>query len=176
MTPNKQAQTPLVVAIAIIRDAHGQVLLTKRTKGDYTNLWALPGGKVEIGEDPLATAIRETQEETGLACSYADGPAVISEILDDAETGETKHFIIHLYHLTIDGEKRLVPGHATCFASEADQKSLPLIPSDRLFVSLSDELATRPYCHCRIIKNGNSYEPTEFTKNYKKIEKYHLSY
>ncbi len=30
------------------------------------NTWGLPGGKVEVGEDPLKAAIRENIEEVGL--------------------------------------------------------------------------------------------------------------
>lgn len=31
--------------------------------------WAFPGGRVEAGEHPLATAIREVYEETGIDIS-----------------------------------------------------------------------------------------------------------
>ena len=39
-----------------------QVLLIQRETGE----WALPGGFIDQGEDPLVAAIRETREETGV--------------------------------------------------------------------------------------------------------------
>ena len=41
----------------------GKILLVKRAKED---LWELPGGMLEEGEDPEKTAIRETKEEIGV--------------------------------------------------------------------------------------------------------------
>ena len=50
-------------AFAVIFDDNGRVLLSHRR--DY-DLWNLPGGRVEIGELPTESVIRETKEETGL--------------------------------------------------------------------------------------------------------------
>ncbi|MFN2299076.1 MAG: NUDIX domain-containing protein [Anaerolineales bacterium] len=56
---------PLVLpgASALIRDEHGRILLVRRAD---SGLWALPGGLLELGESLAGTAIRETEEETGL--------------------------------------------------------------------------------------------------------------
>ena len=55
-------------AVVVILNDANQILLLKRP--DYVSWsplkWALPGGKLEPGETPLAAAIRETQEETTL--------------------------------------------------------------------------------------------------------------
>ena len=47
----------------------GKFLLIKRNKeeSNYPNLWAFPGGKVEIGETVIDTIVREVKEETGLS-------------------------------------------------------------------------------------------------------------
>jgi ADP-ribose pyrophosphatase YjhB (NUDIX family) len=50
-------------AFAIIFDEEAQVLLCHRTDKD---LWNLPGGRVELGESPWDTVIREVHEEVGL--------------------------------------------------------------------------------------------------------------
>lgn len=42
------------------------ILLMLRADGKNSDTWGLPGGKAEEGETELQTAIRETQEETGL--------------------------------------------------------------------------------------------------------------
>ena len=48
-----------------------KILLIKKAKGVYTNLYDLPGGTIEFGETPEQALIREIAEETGLnAVSY----------------------------------------------------------------------------------------------------------
>jgi 8-oxo-dGTP diphosphatase len=51
------------VAVAIVRDEEGRVLLGRRADN---GLWSLPGGHVEAGETVAEAAVRETFEETGL--------------------------------------------------------------------------------------------------------------
>lgn len=57
----------LVVAVALV-DADGRVLVSERPAGkQLAGLWEFPGGKVETGERPEATLIRELAEELGIA-------------------------------------------------------------------------------------------------------------
>ncbi len=60
---------PMVTTDCIV--LHGEsenfkVLLIKRKNNPYKNLWALPGGFVDMNEDLEAAALRELQEETGI--------------------------------------------------------------------------------------------------------------
>ena len=56
----------LVVACALL-DQDGHVLIAQRPEGKaLAGLWEFPGGKVETGEAPEATLIRELQEELGI--------------------------------------------------------------------------------------------------------------
>ena len=56
----------LVAACALV-DADGRVLLTERPAGKpMAGLWEFPGGKIEPGERPEQTLIRELNEELGI--------------------------------------------------------------------------------------------------------------
>ena len=57
----------LVVACALI-DADSRVLIAQRPEGKaMAGLWEVPGGKMEPGERPEETLIRELHEELGIA-------------------------------------------------------------------------------------------------------------
>lgn len=56
----------LVVACALL-DQGNRVLLTQRPQGkSLAGLWEFPGGKIEQGETPEASLIRELEEELGI--------------------------------------------------------------------------------------------------------------
>src|SRR5262245_33217090 len=61
----------LVAACALV-DTDGRVLIARRPEGKpMAGLWEFPGGKIEDGERPEETLIRELKEELGITVSDA---------------------------------------------------------------------------------------------------------
>jgi len=61
----------LVAACALV-DADARVLIAQRPGGKpLAGLWEFPGGKVEAGERPEETLIRELKEELGIGVDEA---------------------------------------------------------------------------------------------------------
>ena len=62
----------LTVAACALVDTDGRVLLAQRPAGKpMAGLWEFPGGKVEAGERPEQTFIRELKEELGIRVNEA---------------------------------------------------------------------------------------------------------
>lgn len=58
------------VGVAVV--SRRRVLLVRRGRDPGRGLWAVPGGKVELGEPLVAAARREVKEETGLEVSVGE--------------------------------------------------------------------------------------------------------
>jgi 8-oxo-dGTP pyrophosphatase MutT (NUDIX family) len=76
---------PAAVAIALVpadgpRDDTA-FLLTKRVSSlrAHSGQWALPGGRCDAGETVIDAALRELEEEVGLACAPADVLGLLDE-------------------------------------------------------------------------------------------------
>jgi 8-oxo-dGTP pyrophosphatase MutT (NUDIX family) len=60
-----------------------RLLIAKRVpRGLNAGQWALPGGKLDAGEDAVTAALRELHEEAGLSIE----PAAVAGLLDDLVT------------------------------------------------------------------------------------------
>jgi 8-oxo-dGTP pyrophosphatase MutT (NUDIX family) len=73
------------VAIALVEADGGTALLLTRRAADlrsHGSQWALPGGRCDEGETPMAAALRELHEELGLGL----GPDDVLGLLDDYPT------------------------------------------------------------------------------------------
>jgi 8-oxo-dGTP diphosphatase len=83
----------LVVACALI-DADKRVLLAQRPEDKpMAGLWEFPGGKVEPGESPEQTLIRELHEELGITVSEP----CLAPLTFASHAYQTFHLLMPLY-------------------------------------------------------------------------------
>ena len=61
------SNVPIEVAVGILEDAQGRVLIAQRPIGKaYAGYWEFPGGKIESGETVERALARELHEELGV--------------------------------------------------------------------------------------------------------------
>jgi ADP-ribose pyrophosphatase YjhB (NUDIX family) len=87
-------QYPLTTVGGLIRDEAGHVLLVRTHK--WSDLWGIPGGKVEYGESLEDAFRRETREETGLEARNAR-MVMVQEAIEHPEFHAPRHFVLINY-------------------------------------------------------------------------------
>ncbi|WP_406304978.1 NUDIX domain-containing protein [Streptomyces sp. NBC_00885] len=131
--PKANSIVPSVTAVAL--NEAGELLLIHKTDND---LWALPGGGVDVGESVANAAVRETKEETGfdvevtgLVGLYTNPAHVMA--YDDGEVRQ--QFSICFTAKITGGELR----------TSSESKEVAFVRPDRL-----DELNIHPSMRMRI--------------------------
>jgi 8-oxo-dGTP diphosphatase len=85
------APRPAVGAV-VFKDNH--VLLVKRGNAPARGVWAIPGGRVRLGESLQAAAEREILEETGVVIRAGD-PVFVFDVIERDDTGTVRfHYVI----------------------------------------------------------------------------------
>lgn len=142
--PRANSIVPSVTAVA--RNDAGEVLLIHKTDND---LWALPGGGVDVGESAAAAAVRETEEETGINVEitglvglYTNPGHVMA--YDDGEVRQ--QFSICFTARIIGGEIRTSSeSKEVQFIPPDALEDLPIHPSMRLRIDHGLTERTEPY-------------------------------
>ena len=93
MKDNSYPETPKVAVGAVVFNDE-RVLLVRRGQPPSEDLWAIPGGSVEIGETPQEAAEREILEETGIKIRAGE-PVFTFDVIDRDRTGKIRfHYVI----------------------------------------------------------------------------------
>lgn len=136
----------VVAASAVVTDDQGRILLQRRRDND---LWALPGGGMDLGDSLPGTAVREVKEETGLDVeitglvgTYTD-PRHIIEYSD----GEVRRQFNVCFTARVTGGSLTVSEESTevRFVAPAELDVLPLHHIQRLRLRHFAEGRDRPY-------------------------------
>lgn len=127
----------LVGACALI-DPDGRVLIAQRPAGkSMAGLWEFPGGKIEKGERPEDTVIRELEEELGIVVREA----CLAPFVFASHSYETFHLLMPLF-LCRRWEGTVVPreGQAIKWVRPRDLHAFPMPPADVPLVPLLRDL------------------------------------
>ncbi|MFT8352702.1 8-oxo-dGTP diphosphatase MutT [Clostridium saccharoperbutylacetonicum] len=116
-----------VVAAIIKHD--NEIFTTRRSYGEFENMWEFPGGKMEAGETREEALIREIKEELELSIN-------INEYLTTIDYDySTFHLTMHCFICTINGGKLHLNAHNDAkWMSMEDLDNLNWVPADILVV------------------------------------------
>ncbi len=122
----------LVVACAFV-DADGRVLLAQRPQGKpMAGLWEFPGGKVEAGETPEQTLVRETEEELGVVVR----PACLAPLTFASHAYPDFHLLMPLYVCRRwEGTMTAKEGQRLAWVRPNRLRDYPMPPADEPLVA-----------------------------------------
>jgi 8-oxo-dGTP diphosphatase len=117
----------LVVACALI-DADRRVLIAQRPEGKaLAGLWGFPGGKIEPGERPEQTLIRELHEELGITVAEP----CLAPLTFASHGYESFHLLMPLYICRRwDGMVTPREGQALAWVRATKLRDYPMPPAD----------------------------------------------
>lgn len=117
----------LVVAVALV-DADGRVLVSERPPGkQLAGLWEFPGGKIEPGERPEQTLIRELREELGITVEEA----CLAPLTFASHAYPDFHLLMPLYVCRRwTGTPQSLEGQALKWVRPKALRDIPMPPAD----------------------------------------------
>ena len=118
----------LLVAACALVDADGRVLLSQRPKGkQLEGLWEFPGGKVEKGEAPEETVVRELGEELGVETKVA----CLAPLTFASHAYDDFHLLMPLFVCRrFWGTPEPREGQALKWVRPRDMRGYPMPPAD----------------------------------------------
>ena len=93
MSPRTYPTAP-VPAVGAVVIHEGAVLLVRRGRAPARGVWAVPGGRVELGETLAEAAEREVREETGVSVRAGEPVWSFDSVIRDEEGRVSFHYVI----------------------------------------------------------------------------------
>jgi 8-oxo-dGTP diphosphatase len=127
----------LVAACALI-DSDGRILLAQRPEGkSLAGLWEFPGGKVEPGETPEETLVRELEEELGIKTKVA----CLAPLTFASHSYDTFHLLMPLYVCRrYEGIPQGREGQALKWVKPLALRDYPMPPADEPLIPMLQDL------------------------------------
>jgi 8-oxo-dGTP diphosphatase len=113
---DRRYPTHPMVGVGVVVVRNGAVLLVKRGKHPGYGLWAIPGGRVELGERARDAAAREALEECGVVVDVGDVIWVDDAIIRDADGR------IEFQYVLVDFVAKYIDGEPACSSDALDLK------------------------------------------------------
>jgi 8-oxo-dGTP diphosphatase len=136
--PTAKSRRILLVAACALVDADGRILLAQRPEGkSLAGLWEFPGGKVEIGETPEETLIRELDEELGIQTKVA----CLAPLTFASHTYDDFHLLMPLYICRrFEGTAHGREGQAIKWVRPKALRDYPMPPADEPLITFLMDL------------------------------------
>jgi 8-oxo-dGTP diphosphatase len=127
----------LVAACALV-DGDGRILLAQRPEGkSLAGMWEFPGGKVEAGETPEETLVRELNEELGIVTRVP----CLAPLTFASHTYETFHLLMPLYVCRrYEGIPQGKEGQAIKWVRPQALRDYPMPPADEPLIPFLQDL------------------------------------
>jgi 8-oxo-dGTP diphosphatase len=128
----------LLVAACALVDADGRVLLAQRPPGkSMAGLWEFPGGKIEPGETPEETLVRELREELGIETKVE----CLAPLTFASHAYERFHLLMPLFICRrFAGTPRPLEGQTLKWVRPKALRDYPMPPADEPLVSVLMDL------------------------------------
>lgn len=122
----------MVNVVLGIVERENKILLVKRERGDFANLWAIPGGKVEECEHLDTAIMREMYEEIGISMEFVKLLGTATEIMHDKNSTS----MLYICLLNMENENLIsTPEFETkWFSIDEIKKATNIVESDKMFI------------------------------------------
>jgi 8-oxo-dGTP diphosphatase len=123
----------LLVAACALVDPDARVLIAQRPTGKpMAGLWEFPGGKIEAGERPEQTLIRELREELGIVVNVA----CLAPLTFASHAYPDFHLLMPLYVCRRwEGTVRTLEGQKVTWVRPNRLRDYPMPPADEPLIS-----------------------------------------
>jgi len=138
MSDATSARNILLVAACALIDSDGRILLAQRPEGkSLAGLWEFPGGKVEPGETPEESLVRELHEELGITTKVA----CLAPLSFASHTYEKFHLLMPLYVCRrYEGIPHGKEGQALKWVRPQALRDYPMPPADEPLIPILQDL------------------------------------